>query len=1005
VVERTKLSIDDIKKRIRLTVGIIVVAVICISAFGIVSERRDTLMSAERLATGYSRALAEHSESAFSEADGIIRELVREIRRNGGLDAMDPAELFQQMRIRMRNSPQVGTLFVVDRKGSMRINSDAFPSKEIDVSDRDYYRRYLETPGLDLTVGKPLLSRLVQRRRFNLMRPLNDPDQSFSGLIALGFETSYFNRFFTPQNLGLRGEVLLLRDDGIPLVNEMPVKGMTNPDFKQSLLFREKLPKAPSGVYRVNNVLTGHQDLVVAYQRLSRFPVIAVIGLNEDDVLAPWRGRAVRQGCLTMALCFLVLLLNKLLFSHLDRLRAAQSTVLDQQEQLAIKAAQIDAALDIILQVDEDGRLVQFNQALCDLTGYTPEDLTGKKLQDLEPPEYAVQVMANIEKLKLWGAATFESVYLRKDGTELPVEVHAQVMESEGRGLILSIARDIRQRKRTESRERNRLNTLERIASDAPLQQLLECIVSFVEEESPRALCSVLLADEGGTKLTHGAAPSLPQFYNDAVDGLAVAEGVGSCGTAAFRRQRVVIEDIEPHPYWKKFRPARDAGLRSCWSEPVISSNGELLGTLAIYHREPRLPSDEEILLIESAAHLASIAIGRAHSDESRRVLEEQLRHSQKIEAVGQLAAGVAHDFNNLLTPIMVYADMLRKGFAPEDPRARMAETVSKAGHKASELTQKLLSFGRKQTLNKTALDLNNVIACFRDIMRTTLRESISIELKLCPRPVLVHADRGQLEQVLLNLVLNARDAISDHGSITVKTGHLLLDDEYLKQHPGTKPGRYVVLSFSDDGCGMGEETLRRMYEPFFTTKEVGRGTGLGLATVYGIVKHHEGCIDVKSRPGAGTKFQIYLPALRDAEAESIGFTATQSEQEEGHGRTILLVEDNSMIRELVRELLASFGFRVAAASTPFDAIELAQEEGSIDLLLSDVIMPEMSGPELYQQLERLHPRLPVLYMSGYTNALLPEDSEEFLAKPFTVEQLMEKVGQVLERAREGEEP
>jgi two-component system, cell cycle sensor histidine kinase and response regulator CckA len=1002
VAEGMKRSIEDIKRRLRLIVGIIVVAVICISGIAILSERRDTLTAAERLATGYSRALAEHSESAFSEADGVLRELLGELRRSGGLERMDQAELFHQIRMRMLNCPQVGTLFMVDRKGMMRINSDEFPSKQIDVSDRDYFRTYLKTPGLDLSIGKPLMSRLVQRWRFNLMRPLNRPGDPFAGLMAVGFETQYFNRFFNPQNLGLRGVVLLLRDDGVPLVHEPHRKGAENFDFKQSLLFREKLPRSPSGVYHVNNALTEHQSLVVAYQRLSRFPVIAVVGLNEQDVLAPWQGRAVRQGCLTLALCLLVLILNKILFSHLDRLKAAQSTVMDQQAQLTIKAAQIDAALDVILQVDEEGLLVHFNQALCRLTGYSQTELTGKRLQDLKPPEYAAQVQAHIARMKLTGAATFESAYLTRDGSEIPVEVHAQVMQSDGRTLVLSIARDITQRKRAESRERNRLKTLERIASDAPLQELLECIVAFVEKESPGALCSVLLVDEGGTRLRHGAAPSLPQFYNEAVDGLAIGKGMGSCGTAAFLRRRVVVEDIDPHPYWKNFQPARDAGLRSCWSEPVISSSGALLGTLAIYHREPQLPSEEEILLIESAAHLASIAIGRVRSDESRRALEEQLRHSQKIEAVGQLAAGVAHDFNNLLTPIMVYADMLRRGFAADDPRLNMAETMSKAGQKASELTQKLLSFSRKQMLKKTPLDLNEVITCFRDIMRTTLRENISIDLKLSRRATLVNADRGQLEQVLLNLLLNARDAISGQGAITVQTGHLVLDDDYLRQHPGTKPGRYVLLAFTDDGCGMSEETLRRMYEPFFTTKEVGRGTGLGLATVYGIVKHHEGCIEVKSRPGEGARFEIYLPALQRGEAEPVGFAAAEAEQQDGGGRTILLVEDNVMIREMVQDLLVSFGFRVLSAASPAEARELAEREPAIDLLVTDVIMPQMSGPQLYEQLQRLHTRLPVLYMSGYTSSLIPDGADDFLAKPFTLEQLMEKVERVLAGAQAG---
>jgi two-component system, cell cycle sensor histidine kinase and response regulator CckA len=994
-------SIEQIKGRIGLIVAMVLGAVLCISALGIFSERRDVIAAAERLASGYSRALAEHSESAFSEADTILRETLRELDRKGGLARVDRRELFEQMRGELRDSPQMGTLFIVDPRGMIRINSEEYPSRLIDVSDRQYFQSYRDTPGLGLSFSDPVLSRMVHRRRFNLMRPLNAPGERFKGVICLGFDSHYFKRFFAPHNLGLRGAVSLVRNDGVPIVYERDGDASDPPDFRKSILFREKLPHSPSGVFRVSNHLTRNQPLIVAYQRLARFPLVAVVSFNERDVLAPWRSRAIRQSALTLGLLLVTVMLTRLLFSHLDRLKAAQLTVNGQQAQLSIKAAQIDAAMDPILLIDEQGRLVQFNQALCRITGYGAEELASLRLHDIEPPEYAARIDGNIARLRELGHATFESAYRRRDGGVVAVEVHCRIMQSEGRTLILIMARDITQRRRSEELERNRLETLERIASDAPLEELLECIARFVELQSPGALCSVLLCDETGARLRHGAAPSLPEQYNRAVDGTPIRRGVGSCGSAAFLRRRVVVEEIEAHPYWEGFQPARDAGLRACWSEPILSSSGTLLGTLAIYHREPAAPGEEELLLIESAAHLAGIVIGRVRSDESRRFLEEQLRHSQKMEAVGQLAAGVAHDFNNLLTPIMVYAEMLRRGLAEGSPQLRMVDAVSNAAQKAGDLTQKLLSFGRKQALNISSLDLNEVIRSFSDIMRTTVRESIAVELRLCAAAAQLQGDRGQLEQILLNLLVNAQDAISGNGTISILTGHVVLDDEYARQHPGVKPGRYLQLAVSDDGCGIPEETLSRIYEPFFTTKEVGRGTGLGLATVHGIVKHHDGCIDVKSRPGAGTRFEIYFPA-------GVAPAAAPGEAGEaclplgsGGGKTILLAEDNAMIREMAEELLTSFGYLVLAAETPEKALQLACAEGvKIDLLATDVVMPQMTGPELYDRLLQLHPELPVLYISGYTGSL-PQDAppleqELFLPKPFTLEQFMERIGRIL---------
>jgi two-component system, cell cycle sensor histidine kinase and response regulator CckA len=992
-------SMSDIKSRIRVVIGITLAAVIAISAIGIVSGRRDSLAKGEKIAAAYSRALADHSESTFSEGDAMLRELLRELRREGGLERVNPREIFELMQVQLRESSQAGMLFIADRKGEMRINSETFPPKEVNVADREYFRRYLQSPGLGLAFSDPLISRVVKRPRFNLMRPLNRPAEPFAGLIALGFEADYFTRFFSPANLGFGGLLTLVRDDGTPLVYDPVPKGG---EPGKSPLFKDQLPRSGAGVFTMKNSFLRGEPLIVGYRHLDRFPIMAVVALNEDDVLQSWRARAMRQGILTLCLSVLIILLTRVVCKHLEKLEKAQTVVSGQQAQLAIKAAQIDAATDMILQIDEQGRLVSFNRALSQTTGYSMAELRGSRLHDIEPPEFAARIEENLATLRAEGYATFESAFLSRAGESIPLEVHARIMGGEGRQVILAIARDIRERKKDELRERNRLKILERIATDAPIEELLVSIVHFVEQESPGALGAVLLADEGGVTLRHGAAPSLPEAYNKAVDGVLIAPGHGSCGSAAYLRRRVEVEDIETHPSWRGFQPARDAGLRSCWSEPLLSSNGTLLGTLAIYHREPRLPDEKEILLLESAAHLAGIAIGRVRDEESRRGLEEQLRHSQKLEAVGRLAAGIAHDFNNLLTPVIVYSELLRRGMEPGGSQQKMLDAVSQAAQKASELTQKLLSFGRKQVLSRSLLDLNEVIASFGDIMRSTVKESINIEKRLSPGAAQVHADRGQLEQVLLNLLVNAQDAIPGTGMIAIETGHLVLDQGYAKQHPGIVPGSYVQLAITDNGCGMSEETLSRIYEPFFTTKEAGHGTGLGLATVYGIVKNHGGQINVVSRPGEGTRFEIFLPEAAGGSKPVQGKESTGS-QPHGKGRTILLVEDDQLIREMAVDLLVSFGYRVLAADSPSRAIELAEGGECLDLLATDVVMPELSGPELHGRLLDRYPQLPVLYISGYSNTAacpakgLADGTSLLLAKPFTVEQFLQRIADLLD--------
>ena len=662
-----------------------------------------------------------------------------------------------------------------------------------------------------------------------------------------------------------------------------------------------------------------------------------------------------------------------------------------------------NSAGDAIYIHDLQNHILEVNQAACDLMGFSRDQFLGLTLSQVDSAERIPGGYEPIEMLKQHGSARYETLHRTARGEFIPVEVSARAIDYDDRPAILSLVRDISERKSIELREKTRLQILEEMASGAPLEDLLSYIVRFVEQESPGALCSVLLTCESGEKLQLGAAPSLPDFYNQAVDGLRIRHGMGSCGTAAFLRERVIVADIDNHPFWKGFEPARRAGLLACWSEPVFSVNGELLGTFAIYYRSCRTPTAKELSLIESAAHMTSIAVGRVRSDESRLNLEMQMRQMQKIEAVGQLAAGLAHDFNNLLTPIFVYADIVKRSLSEDDPnRGKIKGIISSAG-KAADLTKQLLSFGRKQILKKETLDLNEVIVSLYDLLQRTIRANIEIKMELAVDGAAVFADRGQLEQILVNLAVNAQDAIKGNGLIVVATQNVVIDPELAKLNPGMKSGPHVLLSFIDDGCGMPEEVLAHMFEPFYTTKPLGRGTGLGLATVYGIVKQHNGFIKALSEVGRGSSLLVYLPSVGGETGSASAPAPDPPEPSRSAGaQLILVVDDNELIREMAVELLESSGYRVLAADTPAKARELAQSHGdAVALLVTDVVMPEMSGPQLYEILVAAQPELPVLYISGYTFDLKLQgrgggDRVNFLPKPFTSEQLLSGIQQAL---------
>jgi PAS domain S-box-containing protein len=387
-----------------------------------------------------------------------------------------------------------------------------------------------------------------------------------------------------------------------------------------------------------------------------------------------------------------------------------------------------------------------------------------------------------------------------------------------------------------------------------------------------------------------------------------------------------------------------------------------------------------------------------------RRQLEEQLRQSQKMEAVGRLAGGVAHDFNNLLTAISGYSELMLRRLRHGDPLRHNAEEINKAGTRAASLTSQLLAFSRKQVMQPKVLDLNMIVADMDKMLRRLIGENIELVTILDPQLWSVKADPGQIQQVILNLAVNARDAMPEVGRLTVETSNVELDEENARwQHVGVRPGRYAMLAVNDTGVGMDSQTRERVFEPFFTTKEVGKGTGLGLSTVYGIIKQSGGYIWVFSEPEKGTTFKIYLPCIEEgADAAAPQASATE---EMPHGmETVLLVEDEPLVRSLAARVLREQGYTVLEAANGEDALRVAHEHAAqeIHLLLTDVVMPRMSGREVAEHLVRIRPRMLVLYTSGYTeNSIVHhgvmDDGVAFLQKPFKPDALARKVREVLD--------
>ncbi len=415
-------------------------------------------------------------------------------------------------------------------------------------------------------------------------------------------------------------------------------------------------------------------------------------------------------------------------------------------------------------------------------------------------------------------------------------------------------------------------------------------------------------------------------------------------------------------------------------TSPIRDATGHFLGTLGMV-------TDKT-----NARHVA----------EALRRAEERNQQSSKMEAVGQLAAGVAHDFNNLLTVIIGYTELMTAEDGTECKHEEEYREILHAAQSASGLTRQLLAFSRQQVLRATPLDVNALIVNMTGLLRRLIGEHIEIAMALAPALSLACVDRGQLEQVVMNLVVNARDAMPDGGRVTISTLNVDLDDSSLANEAAT-PGSYVMLAVTDTGTGMAEETHRRLFEPFFTTKEMGKGTGLGLSTTYGIVKQSKGYIGADTKLGSGTTFKVYLPIADEGAAAPVARPAVAAPAA-GASATVLLVEDEAGVRRLLKRNLETAGYRVFDAVDGNEAERLfAAHKGTIDLLVTDIIMPRCGGPELYHRLQLQAPALRVLYMSGYTNQSSAQQAEidaglPFVQKPFTAAEFEQRVRESLDK-------
>lgn len=619
-----------------------------------------------------------------------------------------------------------------------------------------------------------------------------------------------------------------------------------------------------------------------------------------------------------------------------------------------------------------DLRLTYLSPSVEQLTGYTQEEALNLDLSALfAPKSLEIVIRAITEELNHKGEAgvdskrsrTIEAEHIHKDGSLVPTELAASILrDAQGEPeLVLGVTRDITQRRLFEKKLQTEKNFS---------QALLQASPAFYVAINPEG--KIMLANQ------------------TMIEALGYEE-----------------EELTGKDYLASMVPERQHQTMSALFEQLVNSEGPTVnenhiikkdGTEILVEWHGRSVADEQGRL----DYFFGVGIDiteRKQAELEHARLEEQVHQAQKMESIGRLAGGIAHDFNNLLTVINSYAGFAAEDLREGDPLKADLRQIQEAGQRAAALTRQLLAFSRKQVLEARVLDLNEVVFDLEKLLRRLIGEDIELSTSLAADLGRITADPGQIEQVVMNLAVNAKDAMTGGGRLCIETANVELDEDYANQHADTTAGPYVMLTATDDGVGMSAEVMERIFEPFFTTRGKNQGTGLGLSTVYGIVKQSGGCIRVESELDQGTTFKVYLPRVETEKSEpQQAPTVSDLRGDE----TILVVEDEKAVRTLTRRILTSAGYLVITAANGGEALlECERHENKIHLVLTDVVMPKMSGKELSDRLAKIYPDLKVLFMSGYTdNAIVQhgvlDEGTHFIAKPFNSTDLLKKIKMVI---------
>ncbi|HXC66037.1 MAG TPA: ATP-binding protein [Nitrospiraceae bacterium] len=865
--------------------------------------------------------------------------------------------------------------------------------------------------------------------------PILSPQATFLGAVTLQVGIPLLEEVTTrtirlhEARRGASGRIeyqMLTRKGRVFVDSNLLHKGGLN--LKELGLLSALLSEAGVPGYVEEEHLQRHVQVVTGYAQTRGFGEFAGLGwsvlvrMERQEILAPIHAFLWKVGIIGGMVWIPML---GLLFWATTRLRAEYRQA--QQENAWAKAAEaallqsqernraiVDTAYDGVITLDSTGIVTDWNTQATAIFGWPREEVLGRVFSETIISDQDRQVYEEgISEFLRTGTGAIlnrriEIVARHRDGREIPVELAVSSAKIGEAYVFSAFVRDITDRRRAEHRLASQYAVTRVLSEATTLEEAVPKIIQAIGESLEWDLGLFWRVDKRAGVLRcfdQWNTPSIQAdpFISDAWQRV-FRRGEDLPGRIWANGKSVWVVDVTMDSDCIRGPQVGQVGFHGAFGLPILIG-GEIEGIIEFFSRKVRQPDDELLRMVEDIGLKIGQFGDRARTEGVLQETEAQLRQAQKMEAVGRLAGGMAHDFNNLLTVIRGYSELLLGRMAPTDDKRKDVEEVKKAADRASGLTRQLLAFSRRQFVSAKVLDLNALVANMDGMLRRLIGEDIiELNTELDSTAGAIKADPGQVEQVIMNLVVNARDAMPKGGRLTVETRNVTIENEVRLDAVGVAPGSYVLLAVRDNGHGMDAETRSHIFEPFFTTKEKGKGTGLGLSTVYGIVKQSGGSVTVESAPGRGTTFRIYFPRV---EQEVPGLTGAVDATGQVRGReTILLVEDEPAVRGLVHETLRLHGYTVLEARHGIEALlTSAKYGGPIHLLVTDVVMPQMSGPEVAEKLLSVRPEIKVLYMSGYPDHPVFDRGDVsretgFLPKPFSPHVLVQKVREVLTTAK-----